>query len=245
MNDGEYETMYRVEDTLWWYVGMRRIAEVMLGDRLRSNAHILDVGCGTGGNLVWLHRYGTAFGTDVSQRALDFCAKRHLTHLSRASALELPFPEQTFDLVTCFDVIYHLRVRDDVEALREIRRVLRPGGWTLIRVPALPTLRSGHDIAVHTRQRYSMGELKEKVQRAGLEVFRATYANTLLLPIAAAIRLFRNGSRAIKTARSDLRRMPDPINSALRVVMMLEARLLSRFDMPLGLSAIALARRPT
>ena len=103
--------------------------------------------------------------------------------------LELPFGDATFDLVTSFDVIYHLGVADDVAALREMRRVLRPGGALFVRVPALERLQSHHDVAVHTRQRYTRAELRRKAEPAGLRVERASYANTVLLPLAAVARL--------------------------------------------------------
>src|SRR6476646_2501514 len=126
MNAAEYEAMFRVEDHLWWYTGMRRIAAQILGERLAGAGRrlaILDAGCGTGGNLDWLARYGAAYGVDFSPLAVAFCAQRHLTTVSRASVLDLPYPDSTFDLVTSFDVIYHLGVRDDVAALAEMRRV--------------------------------------------------------------------------------------------------------------------------
>src|SRR5436190_12114389 len=222
MNAAEYEAMFRVEDHLWWYTGMRRIAAQILGERLDGAGRrlaILDAGCGTGGNLAWLARYGKAYGVDLSPLAVRFCAERHQTTVSRASVLDLPYPDRTFDLVTSFDVIYHLGVRDDVAALAEMRRVLRPGGWTYVRVPALEPLRSEHDAAVHTRQRYDLAELTDKARRAGLEVVRATYANTLLLPIAATSRLLarlrRRGDRPNhgmqdepEAARSDVHPVP-------------------------------------
>ncbi len=128
MNVAEYEAMYRVEDTLWWYTGMRRIAQSLLDWRLQPGLKILDAGCGTGGNLRWLQRYGTVWGVDVANEAMPFCGRRGLTTVSQGSVLYLPYGDSSFDLVTSFDVIYHLGVADDIAALRELRRVLRPGG---------------------------------------------------------------------------------------------------------------------
>ncbi len=255
MNPSEYEAMFRVEDHLWWYTGMRRIAEEIMRERLDGAGRrlaILDAGCGTGGNLAWLARFGEVYGVDLSPLAVEFCARRHLTTVSRASVLELPYPDGAFDLVTSFDVIYHLQVRDDVAALAETRRVLKPGGWAYVRVPALEPLRSAHDTAVHTRQRYDVAELREKARLAGLDVVRATYANTLLFPVAAASRLLarlrRHGAPAgharHEEVRSDVRPAPAAVNAVLSAILGAEAALLRRLNLPLGLSAVVLARRP-
>ena len=261
MNVAEYEAMYRVEDTHWWYVGMRRIAERVLGVRLRPGMAILDAGCGTGGNLRWLSRFGRAYGVDLSPHALRFCAQRRLETVARASILALPFPDATFDAVTSFDVIYHLDVEDDRRALEEMKRVLSPGGWLLVRVPALEWLRGEHDAAVHTRQRYSLDELRQKVRAAGLEPLRATHVNTLLFPLAAARRVWgkrqsheaqgtrrtgksNEGVKAGKEGqRSDVHPVVEPVNAAFKAVMAAEAALLSAIDLPVGLSALVLAER--
>ncbi|HEU5317261.1 MAG TPA: class I SAM-dependent methyltransferase [Chloroflexota bacterium] len=246
MNAAEYEAMYRVEDTLWWYTGMRRIAESLLGERLRRARRILDAGCGTGGNLRWLAQYGEVHGVDLSREAMRFCQLRGLTTVARASILRLPYPSETFDLVTSFDVIYHLDVSDDVAALGELRRVLRPGGTLLVRVPAYEGLRSEHDAAVHTRQRYSLDELRVKATRAGLAVRRASYANTLLFPAAAAARLAARvwgGERAAAEHQSDVRPVAPAVNRLFRAALDAEAAVLARRDLPAGLSALIVAER--
>ena len=245
MNAAEYEAMYRVENTLWWYVGMRRIGEALLSCRLQPGLRILDAGAGTGGNLRWLGRFGTAFGVDLSAQATQLCRKRQLSTVARASVTDLPYPDSTFDLVTSFDVIYHLGVSDDVAALREAARVLKPGGTLLVRVPAFDALRSEHDTAVHTRQRYTLGELCDKAERAGLRVRRATYANTLLFPLAAASRLAARlrDSGATHGGRSDVRPASPLANAVFGAALDLEAALLARWDLPLGLSALVVAER--
>lgn len=202
MNRAEYAAMFHVEDTLWWYVGMRAVVRSLVGARLDEAVRVLDAGCGTGGTLAWWHgrslpkseRVGA--GIDLSRDALSFGARRGLTCLSRASVSDLPFADGAFDGVLSLDVIYHLDVADDRRALSEIARVVRPGGWACVRVPAFNTLRSAHDVAVHTRQRYRLSELVDRVAHAGLVVDRATYANALLFPAAIASRIARRGEHA-------------------------------------------------
>lgn len=247
MNVAEYEAMYRVEDSLWWYTGMRRIAQSLLDWRLQPGLRILDAGCGTGGNMRWFQRYGTVWGVDVANEAMPFCRRRGLTTVSLGSVLHLPYEDSSFDLVTSFDVLYHLGVSDDVAALCELHRVLRPGGAILVRVPAIERLRSEHDAAVHTRQRYSLDELRLKVERAGLHVERATYANSLVFPLAAASRLLtrrKNVPSGGHQHRSDVRPASPLVNTLFRWTLDTEAALLSRMSFPLGLSALVVATRP-
>ena len=251
MNPAEYQAMYQVEDTLWWYQGMRRIATALIGDRLVPGTRILDAGCGTGGNLAWFEgatsrnrQPGTGFGVDLSEDAMGFCQTRNLARIARASVCDLPFTSSSFDGVMSFDVIYHLGVSSDQAALREAARVLRPGGWALIRVPAFDALRSEHDEAVHTRERYLLASLKDRVASAGLVVERATYANTLLFPIAAISRVLRRSSHEPAETASDVRPASAAAQAVGSLALRLEALALNWASLPFGLSAIVLASRP-
>lgn len=237
MNRDEYARLYRLEDRHWWFVGMRRIAEALLAPSLGGPLRILDAGCGTGGALRWLARYGRVWGVDWSADALAYCQQRGLTRVCRGSVLALPYPDASFDLLTNFDVLYHRGVPGDVKALRELRRVARSRGWCLVRVPALPALWSSHDEAVHARQRYWLGELQAKAERAGWGVVRGTYANSVLLPVAAATRWAKDVG-----GESEVQETPGLVNAALAAILRLEAQWLRRADLPLGLSALVLLR---
>jgi SAM-dependent methyltransferase len=238
----EYDRMYRAEETHWWYAGMRAISFALLDASLPADPaqlRILDAGCGTGANLMHLARRGRAAGVDLSPEALRRSRERGAS-VARASLLALPFPDATFDLVTSFDVLYHRWVEDDTRALRELARVLRPGGLFLVREPALAALRGAHDEAVHTRHRYTRAELVRLLESAGLSVERASYANALLLPFAA---LRRGLDRLTGREGSDVHGLPGPLDWAFRRALALEARLVQHVSLPLGLSVVALARR--
>ena len=246
MNVAEYQRMYEAEESQWWYAGMRALSLALLADPLSRLARegratrILDAGCGTGNNLLHLARYGRAVGVDLSEEALAFCRTRGVA-AARAGLLVLPFPDGAFDCVTSFDVIYHRWVDDDAAAVREMARVLRPGGLLLVRVPALRWLWGAHDEAVHSRHRYRRPELRQVLEGAGLEVVRATYANTLLLPLVAARRAL---DRFTGRQGSDVGFLPGPLEWAFRSVLRGEALWMRRHSLPLGSSVFALARKP-
>src|ERR1043165_1635025 len=130
MERSEYTMMAAVEGRHWWYGGMRAIAAALLDTVYcgRNDLRILDAGCGTGGNALFLRRYGQVVGIDLAAEALDLGGQRLPGVLARASVLDIPFADASFDLVTSFDVIYHRAVPDEGRALRETARGLRPGG---------------------------------------------------------------------------------------------------------------------
>jgi SAM-dependent methyltransferase len=231
--------MWRAEDGHWWYGGMTAIAADWLR-RLPTGrtGFVLDAGCGTGGNLGWLPQFGRVCGVDVHPLALRLAAGRGCRWLVRADVQALPFGSGQFDLATCFDVLYHAQVASDWEALRELARVLRPGGWLLLRVPAYNWLRGRHDRVVHTRRRYTAAELTLKLESARLRPVRVSYANTLLFPVAVLWRLLARGEAA-----SDLRAWPGGLNRWLELCLRAEAVWLRRWRLPFGLSLLALARK--
>lgn len=241
MDREEYERIHRLEGVHWWYVGMRGIADVFLAACASPGAwQILDAGCGTGGMLDHLQHYGQPIGLDLAPEALAFSQQRG-HRITGGSVTELPFPGATFDLVTCFDVLYHLWVHDDTLALAEFHRVLRDGGYLLVRVPAYDWLRGAHDQTVQTRHRYTAQELRQKVSAAGFALEKVSYANTLLFPLILAKRLLetKRGQRQ----QSDLSLPPPALNRVLAFILSLEARPLRYVSLPWGLSVMCLARK--
>jgi SAM-dependent methyltransferase len=241
----EYDRVAQLEDRHWWYVGMRDVATALLPPPQAIGvagrpARILDVGCGTGGGLIWLAGHGRVTGVDFHPLAVRHAA-RVSSRVVRGSAQALPFAAGAFDLVTCLDVLYHHAVPDDERALAEMARVLRPGGWLLLRVPAYDWLRGAHDRQVHTRHRYGRRELRHKLAGAGLEVRRLTAAGAVLLAPAVLRRALQRGDEV----GSDVRLPGATTNRLLAGLLRAEGRLVARCDLPVGLSLFALARTPT
>jgi SAM-dependent methyltransferase len=243
----EYRRMFEAEEAQWWYVGQRALARALLAGVAADLApegrmpRALDAGCGTGGNLALLDRLGRGVGIDRAPEAMTRWRARGV-RAARASLLALPFPDRVFDLVTSFDVIYHEWVPDDGAAVAEMTRVLRPGGWLLVRVPALEILRGAHDEAVATRRRYTRGRLVSLLAGGGLRVVRSTYANALLFPLLLARRTL---DRLFGREGSDVAFLPAPLEGLFKRLLLVEAAAVRRgFCLPVGASVLALARRP-
>src|SRR5947199_206326 len=186
MQEHTYSIMYEVEGKHWWFVGRRKIiagfVEKICRDIGKRRPRILDVGCGTGANLQMLANFGVAEGVDVSTEALDFCRARGLSKVKHGAAEALPYEDASFDLVTGLDVVEHLD--DDLAALKEMRRVLRPGGRALFFVPAFMFLWGVQDDISNHRRRYTLAGLKQVALQAGFEIVRASYVNiTFFAPI--------------------------------------------------------------
>ena len=194
MQSHHYPILYEVEESHWWYLGRRRIIQCLVEQILSGSdvesPRILDVGCGTGANLKMLARYGQAEGVDISQQAVEFCRERGLDCVKLGALEQLPYDDESFDLVTALDVIEHLD--DDVAGLHEIRRVLRPGGFVLVFVPAFMFLWGVQDDVSNHRRRYTMTSMLNAVRAAGLSVQWASYANaSFFLPVLAVRTIMR------------------------------------------------------
>lgn len=250
MHPSEYQRLFENEATHWWFGGRRAIARALLQQYLPPASpsrprRILDAGCGTGGNLPLLRDFGTVTGVDLSPIALTFARQRAASGraLARGSLLRLPFPDASFDLITAFDVLYHLWIEDDIAALAELHRVLRPGGLFLMTDSAWQRLHSAHDEINLARQRYEVPELRAKLLRAGLEPLKVSYANFLLLPLVLAYRSAQRLTGSAERPKSDVAPVAAPLNSALGLIYRSEARLLPWLDFPRGSSVVAVARR--
>ena len=246
MEYAEYLVMAEVEGHHWWYGGMRAITASLLNRVYagRRDLQVLDAGCGSGGNLRFLRRYGSVIGIDLAAEALALGRASVPGELARASVLALPFTDASFDLVTSFEVLYHRAVPDERVALCEARRVLRPGGRLLLRLPAYQFLLRRHDREVHTRRRYTAGHVRALLQSSGFVLERCSYINTVLFPLALAQQLAERALPTFAPHGSNLVPPTDTLNEALRWPLAAEAAWIARGrSFPFGLSIVCLARK--
>ena len=243
MNPEEYAEMFKLEAFYWWYVARRKLVEWMLG-RGHNGApgnRILDVGCGTGMNHSTLAKFGTVFSVDTASEALTYTRHRGVDRLACCDVQHLPFVSESMDLVTALDVLEH--TDDDLEALREVRRVLKPSGRVLVTVPAYGFLWSEHDEALHHRRRYVAGELRNKLAETGFEVERLTYFITLLFLPILLLRTWNNVFRRSVRPRTSHMLFPAFINSFFIRLLDLERFFLRWISYPFGVSIVCLAGR--
>ena len=242
MEGQEYVTMYQNEDVHWWFQGTRSVILDYSRDILQRthepHLKILDVGCGTGGTLMALKEFGAVAGVEMDPQAVQCCHERGLGEVTQGVAEDLPFPDDSFDIVFALDVIEHLD--DDQLALAEFHRVLRPGGTLLVTVPAFPFLWSQHDVALHHKRRYTAKTLLQSFSDASFQVEKWSYYNTVLFPIVAGVRLFQRifGTEE-ESPQSDVN-LPTPwVNGFLFRILSSERHMLRGMRLPFGVSLIA------
>jgi len=239
----EYELQtHQAEDRHWWYQGRRRVLERAI-ERLGlpAGARILDAGCGSGRNMVELARHGSVTGVELSDASVELARERDSGEVLEGSVMDMPIDDDTFDLVVSLDVIEHLD--DDVGALRELRRVTRPGGALLVTVPAYQWLWSGHDEINHHRRRYDRATLLAAADDAGWSCELVTHFNSLLLPVAILLRALERIGPVSSNSSLDLWVPPAPLNWLLRQPLHLEGAMIGRgASIPVGLSLLAAFR---
>ena len=242
------EATRRAEQTHFWFRGFRAFVRPLVAEALhgRSDAAILDCGCGTGANLVMLREFGRPFGFDYSWDGLLFAREYGQTRIAHASITHIPFPDSTFDLVTAFDVIYSLTEDQEALAVREILRVLKPGGTLIVNVAALRILRGSHSVFGAELRRSTRRRLRDVLTRGGFQVTRLTYTNFVLFPIMLAVRTAQRlaGLSTPEESGGDINVPAAPVNAVLSALLQLEAKALRKVDMPIGSSLLCVARRP-
>ena len=226
---------------MWYYRALHaHLYRELAGFLGKRPARILDAGCGSGGLIRRLSVSEPGWqwtGVDVSPLACELARGRCQADIREASVTALPFPTASFDAVVSADVLYH--VEDDEAALREFARVLRPGGRAVINVPAHRWLWSYHDVATHSKRRYTRKEVRAKLQAAGLTNITATHWNTLLLPLV----IVRRKLMPPPDGGSDVRLYPAPVEATFNAAMALERSWLGAVGaLPLGSSILALGQ---
>ncbi|MEQ8822261.1 MAG: class I SAM-dependent methyltransferase [Sumerlaeia bacterium] len=248
MNVEEYERMYHLEDTYWWFQGRLKMIMTILDTYLPEKprpGRVLDVGCGTGLMLRTIAEW-RPIGFDFSHLALEFSASKGAENLVRGDVVKLPFADESLDLILALDLMEHVE-RDDL-LIREFNRVLRPGGCLMATVPAHQYLWSDHDIALHHFRRYSHKSLLQLLADGGLQPIKYSYGISFVHPGIVAFRMLQRAKQRLLPrkngqAKAHLIPLPGPLNRAMIGLLHTEASLLRRMNLPQGTSLMTLARK--
>jgi SAM-dependent methyltransferase len=229
------------ENIHWWFIGRRVIVERILNQLcLPKNAKVLEFGCGTGGNLALLAKFGKVYGVEPDDTAIEYARKRGIgTILPGSLPDEIPFTGQLFDLIVMTDVLEH--VGEDPIALERLYPRLKFGGYILITVPAFRSLWSQHDDLHHHKRRYTMEGLRTILSNAGYNIVKASYINCIMFPAIAGVRLMQRFLRMTDT--DDLKMYPSFINRMLAGLFAGESHLLKFVSLPFGLSLLYVGRK--
>ena len=239
------ELTSQAEATHFWFRGFRRFVAPALEQAAvgRRDLQLVDCGCGTGHNLALLAPHGRAFGFDYTfGGVVRAAAAGH--PVAHADITRIPLRTGSVDIATAFDVLQC--VPDDTAAVREMARIVRPGGAVVLTVAAFDFLRGDHAIYWGECRRYTRDRARRLVEAAGLQPERISFLFASIFPMFAASRLLQRATRPLRggvRADIDIRVPAEPMNAALTRLLHAEARLAERVAMPIGSSILVVARK--
>ncbi len=241
MDPSLYKAMHQVEECHWWFTARRQIVQRLLQSlSLPADARLLDMGCGTGGNLQMLSRFGEVTAIELEPAARALAEGRHIAPVYAGSLPdELP-PLAPFDGIVLLDVLEH--VEEDLAALRRLATLLKPDGALIVTVPALPWLWGHHDEIHHHHRRYTRQSLQQLAESAGLSVEKISYCNSWLFPLVAMTRLLERLLPSKGETSTGLSIPPTALNKLLHFIFASEASRITKGGFPIGVSLIAVLR---
>ena len=245
MDRSFYKNYFKIEKEHWLMLGRRAIVRDNLAKYLTKkpeNTKVFDFGCGSGIFVEELAKDGfDSHGVDISAEAVRFGELQGIKNLGVIDSHKLDFPSNTFDAIFTLDVLEHLE--DEDWALKEMERVLKPGGIVIVMVPAYMFLWGVQDEVAHHYRRYTMGHLLKKIKKStSFSVVRHSYFNTFLFPIIALVRIFSR-LLGIRGRESDFDLNSPMLNKILFYLFNLERKLLQKISSPFGVSILLVLKK--
>lgn len=242
LKDKEIDRMSEFEEGYWWFVGRRKIIDIILNKEIKNNnLKILDVGCGTGHTTLSLKKFGITFGSDMSFSALKHSKIRGLELIVNSNSTQLPFIENSFDIITMLDVLEH--TPNDLEVLLELKKILKKDGRILITVPAYQFLWSEHDVALSHYRRYNSKNLRSVLNKSGFKITRISYFISIIFPLIVIYRLISKLKKSKSNSKAQLIKLPNFIDKILQKILFFESKILDKTNLPCGLSLVCVAKK--
>lgn len=245
MNPEEYKNLSEVERLHWFYRTKRQIARYWLlkSYPLHRDSVLADCGAGTGLFAREMSDICRVIAIDSEEDALSLAEQNvGKENVRRGSCIALPLEDLSVDCVTALDVLEH--VEDDRLAIGEFARVLKPGGVAVVTVPAMQSLWSDWDEALHHYRRYYHPDLLKLFDRTQFKVMHWNYINVLAIPAVFAARKLRALSRSkaggTSSARLEDKILPRWLDSSLSIAFKaLACQHWIRFPAGVGLLVVA------
>ncbi len=242
-----YERMWTNEESYWWFRARREILAAVVRNWASGGARILDAGCGTGFIAQVLREDYRVAVMDAAPEAVRFSMKRDLP-ATQASLAQLPYASESFDLVGCFDVLYHRAASPLATTLREIHRVLQPEGVLVTAEPAYQWLFGEAYVLDHARERFTAAGLAGHLREAGFTVRKAGYFNTYLAPAIIGMRLLRRIRLRVwpwSKRSTEFGATAEPLNRLFAAILCAEKSRVVQGGYPFGVSVICVAQKAT
>ncbi len=247
MHASEFSVMRACEDTHWWYVGLHEITLDFINQLAvpGDNSQFLDAGCGTGGFIEKCsNSHPEIVGMEPSEFAFNELKSRETELLARADLLRSPFPDNSFEIVLSHDVIGLFSGEQLKLGVKQLCRMVRPGGFLILNLPAFQWLISSHDKFVGNKTRFQRDLIKALLEAEGMEIQTSTYRLFFLFPLVAASRLIDRCRNRGEVTHSDVRMPNAMVNRILLWTLRMENRLIRKgIRFPWGLSIFVIARK--
>jgi ubiquinone/menaquinone biosynthesis C-methylase UbiE len=247
-----YDLHKQIEEKHWWFTARRQIIHGIL-HRLsppKEGLSLINVGCGTGGDLSYLSNSYRCIGIDSSSKAVAAAQKSapKATVILGSNVEAVPQRQESEQRAWLFlDVLEH--IKSERNFFSTYAEVMEPGETTIITVPANPKLWSSHDESFGHYRRYTEKTLKMIWHKLPFEILLLSHFNTRLYPLIWLIRNIEN--KIGKTAgqeKSDFQLLPRLMNTVLHKIFYGEhKRILGLMDggspYHYGISLIAVLKR--
>lgn len=245
MEKSEYQRMYALETSFWWYKVLHELVDCTIKKNRKSvNMKLLDAGCGTGRMMEILQKYGEITGIDYSDDAIGFCQKRGLKNIIKGDLNDFIFEKDNYDAIVCLDVLYHAAIMNDTAVLEKFFYALKTGGTLVINLAAFEYLKRSHDAIVHAKKRYRRNSFVNDLKKIGFTIQYAGYRMPHLYIVILLSKLLQRKSKT-NESESDLKELSGLINSILYKAGKIENWLIKRgLRFPVGSSVFVVAKKP-